>query len=125
MKSEIPATSGWLRVRWCVWAEHPFLLCICLLFQAVCVERGVIGAACGPLLYPEGRAGPGAVIRLREVNRGLGGQGLTQAFEMWRQSQGCSVLLQAVHVLSSSLCLLSSESVSTEVENSILQTYGL
>lgn len=88
------------------------------------MERGVIGAACRPLCYPEGRAGPRAVIRLREVNRGLGGQGLTQAFEMRRQSQGCSqsvlpVLLQAVHALSSSLCILPSESVPTEVENSI------
>lgn len=87
MKSEIPAMSGWLRVRWCVWAEQPFpVVHLSPVSGRVCGKR-VIGAAYKPLCYPEGRAGPRAVIRLREVNTGLGDQGLTQALEMWREAK--------------------------------------
>lgn len=83
MRSEIPATSGWLWVRCCAWGQTDFPVVRRLVFLAR-VETGVTGAVCGLCVLPEGCVVPGSVIRLREVNRPRKDWGLTWAFERQR-----------------------------------------
>lgn len=122
MKSEIPATSAWLWVRWCAWGPATLSCCSFLLFHAMCGKRGHRSCVQPSVCYPERRVGPWAGIRLQEVNRQLERSGPDSGFRNVEAKMKTALELflpVSVAVRVCVLSLLSSESLSTELENRI------
>lgn len=122
MKSEIPATSAWLWVRWCAWGPATLSCCSFLLFHAMCGKRGHRSCVQPSVCYPERRVGPWAGIRLQEVNRQLERSGPDSGFRNVEAKMKTALELflpVSVAVRVYVLSLLSSESLSTELENRI------